>query len=93
MRTPLLEPTALLQAVRPFVESNDNVIAVGGTVGIVNGCDVEGGQVTNFALPKQFIPRVQVIEYTRAYLSARLAASRKGSFALISGAFGIFGET
>ncbi len=86
----LLEPDALLKAVRPFVESDDNVIAVGGTVGIVNGCEVEGGQVTKFALPRKFIPRVQVIEYTRAYLSARLAASRKGSFALISGAFGIF---
>ena len=86
----LLEPDALLKAVRPFVESGDNVVAVGGTVGIVNGCEVEGGQVTKFALPRKFIPRVQVVEYTRAYLSARLAASRKGSFALISGAFGIF---
>ena len=86
----LLEPDALLKAVRPFVESDDNVIAVGGTVGIVNGCEVEKGQVTKYALPRKFIPRVQVIEYTRAYLSARLAASRKGSFALISGAFGIF---
>ena len=86
----LLEPDALLQAVRPFVETNDNVVAVGGTVGIVNGCTVENGQVTKYALPKNFISRVQVVEYTRAYLMARTAASRKGSFALISGAFGIF---
>ena len=86
----LLEPDALLQAVRPFVESDDNVIAVGGTVGIVNGCTVENGLVTKFGLPRKFIPRVQVLEYTRAYLMARLAASRQGSFALISGAFGIF---
>ena len=86
----LLEPDALLKAVRPFVESDDNVIAVGGTVGVVNGCEVAGGQVTKFALPRNFLALFQVVEYTRAYLSARLAASRKGSFALISGAFGIF---
>jgi len=86
----LLEPNALLKAVRPFLETSDNVIAVGGTVGIVNGCKVKNGQVVEYGLPKKFIPRVQVVEYVRAYLMARVAASSKGSFALISGAFGIF---
>ena len=86
----LLEPTALLQAVRPFMETSDNVIAVGGTVGIVNGCTVKNGQVLDYRLPKNTLARLQVVEYIRAYLMARLAASRKGSFTLISGAFGIF---
>jgi len=86
----LLEPTALLKAVRPFMETSDNVIAVGGTVGIVNGCKVENGQVTDYKLPKNFLARLQVVEYIRAFLMARLAASRKGSLAIISGAFGIF---
>ena len=86
----LLEPDALLKAARPFVESSKNVIAVGGTVGIVNGCKVENGQVTNYALPRNFLSRLQVVEYVRAFLMARLAASRKGSLAIISGAFGIF---
>ena len=86
----LLESNALLKAVRPFLETSDNVIAVGGTVGIVNGCKVKNGQVVEYGLPKKFIPRVQVVEYVRAYLMARVAASSKGSFALISGAFGIF---
>lgn len=86
----LLEPNALLKAVRPFLETSDNVIAVGGTVGIVNGCTVQNGQMVKYGLPKKFLPRVQVVEYIRAYLMARVAASSKGSFALISGAFGIF---
>jgi len=86
----LLEPTALLQAVRPFMETSDNVIAVGGTVGIVNGCKIENGQVLEYRLPKSFLARLQVVEYIRAFLMARLAASRKGSLAIISGAFGIF---
>ena len=86
----LLEPGALLKAVRPFLETSDNVIAVGGTVGIVNGCTVENGRVTKYGLPKKFLPRMQVVEYIRAFLMARLAASRKGTLAIISGAFGVF---
>lgn len=86
----LLEPTALLKAVRPFMETSDNVIAVGGTVGIVNGCKIENGQVVEYRLPSSFLARLQVVEYIRAFLMARLAASRKGSLAIISGAFGIF---
>jgi len=86
----LLEPDALLKVVRPFMETSDNVIAVGGTVGIVNGCTVKNGQVVEYKLPKSFLARLQVVEYIRAFLMARLAASRKGSLAIISGAFGVF---
>ncbi len=86
----LLEPTALLKVVRPFMETSDNVIAVGGTVGIVNGCKIKNGQVVEYKLPKSFLARLQVVEYIRAFLMARLAASRKGSLAIISGAFGVF---
>lgn len=86
----ILEPDSLLIAVRPFMESSENVIAVGGTVNIVNGCEIRNGQVVKFDLPKRFLPRVQVVEYTRAFLMARLASSRVGTLALISGAFGIF---
>lgn len=86
----LLAPTALMKVVRPFIETSDNVIAVGGTVGIVNGSEVKDGQVTKFGLPQNFLARLQVVEYVRAFLLARLAASRKGSLAIISGAFGVF---
>lgn len=86
----LLEPDALLKVVRPFMETSDNVIAVGGTIGIVNGCTVKNGQVVEYKLPKAFLARLQVVEYIRAFLMARLAASRKGTLAIISGAFGVF---
>ena len=86
----LLEPTALLQAVRPFTEDPGNVIAVGGTVGIVNGCTVRNGSVEEYRMPRNMLARLQVVEYVRAYFMARTAASRKGSLLLISGAFGIF---
>ncbi len=86
----LLDPNALLKAVRPFVETSRNTIAVGGTIGIVNGCTIRNGHVEEYDLPKKFLARIQVVEYIRAFLMARLAASRKGTLTLISGAFGIF---
>jgi len=86
----LLDPNALLKAVRPFVETSKNVIAVGGTIGIVNGCKIKNGNVEEYDIPKKFLARIQVVEYVRAFLMARLAASRKGTLTLISGAFGIF---
>ena len=86
----LLAPTALMKVVRPFIETSENVIAVGGSIGIANGCEVKDGQVTKFGLPKNFLARLQVIEYVRAFLLGRLAASRTGGLAIISGAFGVF---
>jgi len=86
----ILEPTALINAVRPFVESPERVVAVGGTVGIANGCTIRNGEMKAFGLPRKFIPRVQVVEYTRAFLMARLAMSKSQTLTLISGAFGIF---
>ena len=71
----LLEPTALLKAVRPFMETSDNVIAVGGTVGIVNGCVVKDGHVVEYRLPDKFLPRLQVVEYIRAFLICLLYTS------------------
>ena len=86
----ILEPEALLIATRPFMESANNVVAVGGTVGIANGCAIRKGRVVKYGLPRRFLARIQVVEYNRAFLMARLAASRSGTLALISGAFGIF---
>ncbi len=86
----ILQPEALARAVRPFQEAQSRVIAVGGTVGVANGCTVRYGQILRYQLPAAFLPRVQAVEYTRAFLVARLAASRSNTLALVSGAFGVF---
>ena len=41
----ILESDALLRAVRPFIERPDEVIAVGGTIRLANGCDIDAGRV------------------------------------------------
>lgn len=86
----VLEIEALLSSVRPFMEDPKNMVAVGGTIRVLNGCTVKGGQVIAVGLPTKFLPLVQYMEYIRAFLMSRLAWSRWGMLSIISGAFGIF---
>ena len=86
----LLETESLLRTVRPFMENPDGMVAVGGTVRVLNGCKVSHGQVVEVGLPRRFIPLVQSLEYIRAFLVTRLAWSHWGMLSIISGAFGVF---
>lgn len=86
----LLESDALLRAVRPFIEEPDKMVAVGGTIRLANGSRIERGRVTKVCLPTNFLALVQIVEYLRAFLMARLALSRMQALTVISGAFGLF---
>jgi cellulose synthase/poly-beta-1,6-N-acetylglucosamine synthase-like glycosyltransferase len=87
----IMEPDALLKMVKPFMEETDKkVIAAGGVIRIANSCIIEGGQIQEIRLPGDFLPRMQVLEYTRAFLLARMAWSKIDGLLLISGALGLF---
>jgi len=86
----LLEPDALLRAVRPFVEDPERTVAVGGTVRIANGCTISHGRVIEVRPPRNLLALLQTVEYLRAFLMARLAWSRINALTIISGAFGLF---
>ena len=86
----LLESDALLRVVQPFVDDPRRTIAAGGTIRIANGCKVRAGRIVSVGLPTRLLPLLQVIEYMRAFLMARLAWSELNALILISGAFGIF---
>ncbi|MFM2206296.1 MAG: hypothetical protein RL213_271 [Bacteroidota bacterium] len=90
----ILEYESLLKMVKPFMEerSKSEVIAVGGVVRIANSCEVEDGKIVKVNLPDQLLPRVQVLEYIRAFLLGRMAWSRLNGLILISGAFGLFNK-
>jgi cellulose synthase/poly-beta-1,6-N-acetylglucosamine synthase-like glycosyltransferase len=66
------------------------VIGTGGVIRIANSCDISGGHINKVNLPKKFIPRAQVMEYTRAFLMGRMAWSELDGLLLISGALGMF---
>ncbi len=88
----LLEREALIRVVRPFLESQDTV-AAGGIIRIANGCRIEDGQVVKVGLSDKLLPRLQVVEYLRAFLAGRVAWERMGASLIISGAFGIFNRS
>jgi cellulose synthase/poly-beta-1,6-N-acetylglucosamine synthase-like glycosyltransferase len=88
----LLEPDALTRVVRPFLE-DASTVAAGGTIRIVNGCEVRSGQVVRVGLPKSLLARFQVLEYLRAFLSGRMGWDALDASLIISGAFGLFRRT
>ncbi len=87
----IIEPDSILKLVKPFLEEKDKkVIGSGGVIRIVNSCDVERGHIREIKIPKKILPRLQVLEYTRAFLLGRMAWSHLDGLMLISGAMGIF---
>jgi cellulose synthase/poly-beta-1,6-N-acetylglucosamine synthase-like glycosyltransferase len=87
----VLEQDALLKMIKPFMEESDiRVIASGGVVRIANSCIVKSGRLIKVNIPDKFLPRVQVLEYIRAFLLGRMAWSKLDGLLLISGAFGMF---
>jgi cellulose synthase/poly-beta-1,6-N-acetylglucosamine synthase-like glycosyltransferase len=86
----LLDPAALLHVTRPFADDPTRVIGTGGVVRVANGSVVRHGEVVDPRMPKRFLPRVQVVEYIRAFLVGRAGWSQAGGLLIISGAFGLF---
>ncbi len=85
----VLQRDSLQKVVMPFIE-DPRTIASGGTVRLVNGCQVQEGFLERIDLPKSWLARLQVIEYLRAYLFGRLGWSPLNALLIISGAFGVF---
>ena len=87
----IIDPHALKKLIKPFFEETDKkVIAAGGVIQIANSCVIENGQLVEVNVPDKFLPRCQVIEYSRSFLMGRLAWSRLDGLLLISGALGLF---
>ena len=85
----ILEPDALIKSSKLFIE-DDELIATGGIVRVVNGCTVKDGAVLEVGMPKGTLESIQVLEYTRAFLSGRTGWNLLKSLLIISGAFGVF---
>lgn len=85
----VLEPEVLQNMLKTFIE-DDTTIAVGGIVRVANDCLIEGNEIKEIRFPKNFLPRIQVVEYLRAFLFGRVGWDYLDSLLIISGAFGIF---
>ena len=85
----ILERDALLRAAQPFLD-DPRTVAVGATLRVANGLNVREGRVEGIRVTDRFLPRVQIVEYLRSFLMARLAWSQVNALMIISGAFGVF---
>jgi cellulose synthase/poly-beta-1,6-N-acetylglucosamine synthase-like glycosyltransferase len=56
----------------------------------VNGNKVEHATVIKRSFPKEFLPRIQFLEYTRAFFCGRIGWNSLNATLIISGAFGAF---
>jgi cellulose synthase/poly-beta-1,6-N-acetylglucosamine synthase-like glycosyltransferase len=86
----MLEPDALLRLVRPFILEPEEMVAAGGKIRVVNGCEIRSGHVVKVGLASRLVPLFQTIEYIRSFQIARLSWSRIQSVMIVSGAFGLF---
>lgn len=87
----LLKPDALLHVVKSFFQrSKKRVIAVGGVIRVANSCVISGGTLKEIRLPKNWLAKFQLLEYTRSFILGRMAWGRIDSLLIISGAFGFF---
>ena len=84
-----LQRDSLREIVAPVIEG-DTVVAVGGLVRPANGIALRDGRVQSYSLPRKIIPAMQVLEYDRSFLSARILLDQFNGNLIISGAFGLF---
>src|SRR5439155_19667880 len=86
----LLERDALLRIMLPVLADPKRVVAVGGIIRVLNGSEIERGQLRRVRLPRKAIEAIQVVEYLRAFLIGREAWAQGNMLTIISGAFGLF---
>ena len=85
----IIERDGLLKVSYPFIE-NENIVAVGGTIRIANGCEINKGFVENVGLPRSWLAKFQVVEYLRAFMFGRNGFDALDGILIISGAFSCF---
>lgn len=87
----IMDKDVLLKLAKPYLEQSDKkIIATGGVVRIANSCVIKSGKLVEVKAPENFLARVQVIEYLRAFILGRMAWSKMDGLLIISGAFGMF---
>lgn len=85
----VLQYDSLREIVRPVLE-DDNVVAVGGNIRPCNDVELESGRVKKYHLPRNILACMQVLEYDRSFLAARILFDKFNGSLIISGAFGLF---
>ncbi len=85
----VLQHDSLEKIMKPILEY-DNVVAVGGVVRPCNDVEIQNGKIVKYQLPRNVLACMQVLEYDRSFLAARILLDKFNGNIIISGAFGLF---
>lgn len=85
----ILERRALLRTVQFFLDDK-RVIACGGTLRPINGCEVEEGNLVREGIPRNPLALAQTVEYMRSFLCGRIGWAQVNALLIISGGYGVF---
>ncbi|WP_053365372.1 glycosyltransferase family 2 protein [Bacillus sp. FJAT-27245] len=88
----VLEHDAFQKVMKPIIDSDEEVIASGGSVRIANGCKIRDGHILKIGISSHPLVVMQIIEYLRAFLLGRIGLSRHNLLLIVSGAFGVFSK-
>jgi len=86
----VLENASYFKVMFPVLNSSEEVIAMGGIVGVANSVDASRDRQDMTKLRGNILVKFQVIEYLREFLLGRYAWTRINGLPIISGAFGLF---
>ena len=68
----------------------NNVVAVGGLVRAAQSFRMKEGKPAGYRMPWNLVTSMQIMEYDRSFLAARILMDRFNGNMIISGAFGLF---
>ena len=85
----MLQEDSLEKIVQPVMEE-ENVVAVGGLVRSSQSLKMKDGKRVGYQMPWNLITSMQIMEYDRSFLAARILLDRFNGNLIISGAFGLF---
>ncbi len=86
----LLEPETLLRMLFRTIVTKREIVACGGNVIPVNGCETQKGTLVGIHFPRNKYARYQTIEYLRSFIAGRVGWVRLQSLIIISGTLGVF---
>ncbi|HEX9640846.1 MAG TPA: glycosyltransferase family 2 protein, partial [Candidatus Krumholzibacteria bacterium] len=82
----IVDPQALKQVVR-MLQVDPSIVSIGGQIGVINDCQVEGGKIVRTRIPRSYLALCQMMEYLRAFSLMRTGFSRLNCLPIVSGAF------
>ena len=85
----ILSKDAMYQCIFPVIQDS-HIIAVSGTMSMINGASMSNGEIVDLRPSSRPIPLFQDLEYKRSFLVGKMGWSRINAMNNVSGGYGLF---